>query len=144
MYVFPNNKEENRVGISVSKKVGNSVVRHRVKRIIRESYRLNCDNVKNGLDIVIIARKEAKEKSYQELEQSMLHLYRLHRISTHISNKVRKESWWRNFWLAELNFIADICQAWKGLHAADIILPVQNMRWKRWKNMVQEREAGLL
>ena len=92
MYVFPNNKEENRIGISVSKKVGNSVVRHRVKRIIRESYRLNCDNVKNGLDIVIIARKEAKEKSYQELEQSMLHLYRLHRISTHISNKVRKES----------------------------------------------------
>ena len=92
MYVLPNNKEENRIGISVSKKVGNSVVRHRVKRIIRESYRLNCDNVKNGLDIVIIARKEAKEKSYQELEQSMLHLYRLHRISTHISNKVRKES----------------------------------------------------
>ena len=92
MYVYPNNKEENRIGISVSKKVGNSVVRHRVKRIIRESYRLNCDNVKNGLDIVIIARKEAKEKSYQELEQSMLHLYKLHRISTHISNKVRKES----------------------------------------------------
>ena len=91
MYIYPNNKEENRIGISVSKKVGNSVVRHRVKRIIRESYRLNCDNVKNGLDIVIIARKEAKEKSYQELEQSMLHLYRIHRISTH-NNKVNKES----------------------------------------------------
>jgi len=92
MYVLPNELTDNRIGISVSKKVGNSVVRHRVKRIIRESYRLNRDNVKNGLDIVIIARKEAKEKSYQELEQSMMHLYRLHRISTHISNKVKTES----------------------------------------------------
>ena len=92
MYVLPNELSDNRIGISVSKKVGNSVVRHRVKRIIRESYRLTCDNVKNGLDIVVIARKEAKEKSYQELEQSMMHLYRLHRISTHISNKVKTES----------------------------------------------------
>ncbi len=92
MYVLPNDLSDNRIGISVSKKVGNSVVRHRVKRIIRESYRLNRDNVKNGLDIVIIARKEAKEKNYQELEQSMMHLYRLHRISTHINNKVKTES----------------------------------------------------
>jgi ribonuclease P protein component len=91
MYVLPNSSEENRIGISVSKKVGNSVVRHRVKRIIRESYRLNGDNVITGLDIVIIARKEAKSKSYQELEQSMLHLYRLHRISTHMSNQVRSD-----------------------------------------------------
>ena len=92
MYVLPNHLTDNRIGISVSKKVGNSVVRHRVKRIIRESYRLTRDNVNNGLDIVVIARKEAKEKSYQELEQSMMHLYRLHRISTHISYKVKTES----------------------------------------------------
>ena len=44
MYVLPNNKEENRLGISVSKKVGNSVVRHRVARLVRESYRLNENN----------------------------------------------------------------------------------------------------
>ena len=92
LFYKPNGLAYNRTGFLASKKVGNSVVRHRVKRIIRESYRLNCDNVKNGLDIVIIARKEAKEKSYQELEQSMLHLYKLHRISTHINNKVKKES----------------------------------------------------
>ena len=92
MYVLPNDLSDNRIGISVSKKVGNSVVRHHVKRIIRESYRLTRDNVNNGLDIVVIARKEAKEKSYQELEQSMMHLYRLHRISTHISYKVKTES----------------------------------------------------
>ena len=41
MYVLPNQHMKNRLGISVSKKVGNSVVRHRITRLVRESYRLN-------------------------------------------------------------------------------------------------------
>ena len=41
MYIMDNKTEKNRLGISVSKKVGNSVVRHRLTRLIRESYRLN-------------------------------------------------------------------------------------------------------
>ena len=41
MYVLKQDVQENRIGISVSKKVGNSVVRHRITRLIRESYRLN-------------------------------------------------------------------------------------------------------
>ena len=41
MYIKENELEKNRIGISVSKKVGNSVVRHRLTRLIRESYRLN-------------------------------------------------------------------------------------------------------
>ena len=43
MYVLPNQHMKNRLGISVSKKVGNSVVRHRITRLVRESYRLNED-----------------------------------------------------------------------------------------------------
>ena len=43
MYVLENNSDENRFGITVSKKVGNSVVRHRVTRLIRESIRLNLE-----------------------------------------------------------------------------------------------------
>ena len=58
MYVLENHDRhmENRLGISVSKKVGNSIVRHRLTRLIRESYRLQEDMFSSGRDIVVIAR----------------------------------------------------------------------------------------
>ena len=74
MYVLPNQHMMNRLGISVSKKVGNSVVRHRVTRLIRESYRLNERSFRQGLDIVVVARPNAKDKSYQEIESALMHL----------------------------------------------------------------------
>ena len=80
MYIYPNGLDHNRIGISVSKKVGNSVVRHRVKRLIRESYRMNRHNIKEGFDIVIIARNSAKGSSFSEMESAFLHLCRLHHI----------------------------------------------------------------
>ena len=61
MYIMENNRTENRLGISVSKKVGNSVVRHRITRLIRESYRLHENIFNSGLDIVVIARICAAE-----------------------------------------------------------------------------------
>ena len=80
MYLLDNNKEENRLGISVSKKVGNSIVRHRITRLIRESYRLQEEKLKNGYDIVIVARTDAKGKTYAEIESALIHLGRLHNI----------------------------------------------------------------
>ena len=74
MYVLENQHMKNRLGISVSKKVGNSVVRHRVTRLIRESYRLNERSFRQGLDIVVVARPNAKDKSYQEIESALMHL----------------------------------------------------------------------
>ena len=74
MYILENGTDINRVGISVSKKVGNSIVRHRLARLIREAFRLNNDNVKRGLDIVVVARAGLKEKGYKETESAMLHL----------------------------------------------------------------------
>ena len=74
MYIKENNTGKNRLGISVSKKVGNSVVRHRVTRLIRESYRLNERSFRQGLDIVVVARPNAKDKSYQEIESALMHL----------------------------------------------------------------------
>ena len=80
MYVLKNDTERNRLGISVSKKVGNSVIRHHVTRLIRESYRLQEDMFNSGLDIVVIARSTARNISYHETESALLHLGGLHKV----------------------------------------------------------------
>ena len=80
MYVRENDLGRNRLGISVSKKVGNSIVRHRLKRLIKVSYRLQEDLFKCGIDIVIIARGSAKESDYHKIEKALMHLGNLHKI----------------------------------------------------------------
>ena len=80
MYVLENNTDRNRLGISVSKKVGNSVVRHRVTRLVRESYRLHENIFNSGLDIVVVARNNASSASYADIESALLHLGKLHHI----------------------------------------------------------------
>lgn len=80
MYVLENHTEGNRLGISVSKKVGNSVIRHHLTRLIRESYRLHEDMFNNGLDIVVISRSTARDISYHETESALLHLGGLHKV----------------------------------------------------------------
>lgn len=76
LYVFKNKEKSNKVGISVSKKVGKSVIRSRVKRLIKESYRNNSSNLKQGYNFVFIARVNSKEKSYKEIENSLKSLLR--------------------------------------------------------------------
>ena len=80
MYVLENNSGKNRLGISVSKKVGNSVVRHHVTRLLRESYRLHENIFNSGLDIVVVVRVSAKDISYAEVESALLHVSKLHKI----------------------------------------------------------------
>lgn len=80
MYVKHTEQAETRIGISVSKKVGNSVVRHRVTRLVRESFRLNKEIVKTGLDIVVVARPAAKESDFKSIESAYRHLCGLHNI----------------------------------------------------------------
>ena len=86
MYVKRNETSQNRLGISVSKKVGNSVVRHRITRLIRESYRLSEDSFLSGLDIIVVARVGAKEKDYSEINSALLHLMKLHKIGKEARN----------------------------------------------------------
>jgi ribonuclease P protein component len=73
-------RHKTRIGISVSKKVGNSVVRHHITRLIRESFRLHEDMIETDLDIVVVARAAAKEQDYKSIESAYLHLCGLHNI----------------------------------------------------------------
>lgn len=54
IYVVENNREKNRIGVAVGKKAGKSVVRNRIKRLIREAYRLNEENLEKNFDIIIV------------------------------------------------------------------------------------------
>lgn len=90
MYTLENGTESNRIGISVSKKVGNSVVRHRVKRLVREAYRLREEMFGSGLDIVVIARVTAREISYWETESALLHLGGLQNILKSVDDRKRR------------------------------------------------------
>ena len=76
IYILKNKYGYNRVGFTVSKKVGKSVIRNRVKRLLRESYRLNEEKILQGYDIIFIARNTASKASYKKIENAMMHLFR--------------------------------------------------------------------
>ncbi|SKA97443.1 ribonuclease P protein component [Caloramator quimbayensis] len=76
LYLFRNGKNINRVGISVSKKIGNSVVRNRVKRLIRECFRKNRNMTKTGYDLIFVARKKSSQANYYLIEEAMKNLFK--------------------------------------------------------------------
>ena len=80
MYVMKNQLDRNRIGISVSKKVGNSVVRHHIARLMREIFRLNNEKIETGLNIIVVARTAAAASDYKHLEGAYMHLCGLHHI----------------------------------------------------------------
>lgn len=67
-YYIPNDLPHNRVGISISKKVGNAVERNRAKRIIRAAYRLRESDFPVGLDIVFAVRPGIADRREQDVE----------------------------------------------------------------------------
>ncbi|HHY05081.1 MAG TPA: ribonuclease P protein component [Thermoanaerobacterales bacterium] len=71
MYTKRNNLQYTRLGVSVSKKVGKSVVRNKVKRRIKEAFRNNFEFIKNGFDIVIKAKPEIVKLDYWEIENEL-------------------------------------------------------------------------
>ena len=74
IYCRKNHSGENRIGITVSKKLGHAVVRNRVRRRIREAYRLHEEAFKPGFDLVIVARSRCIEAPFARLERALLTL----------------------------------------------------------------------
>ena len=74
LYARKNRTDRNRVGITVSKKLGHAVVRNRIRRRLREVYRLNEDKFQPGWDLVVVARSRAVDAPFPKLTASYLKL----------------------------------------------------------------------
>lgn len=74
LYVRPNGQAGNRLGFTLSTKLGHAVVRNRTRRRLREIYRLHEDELICGRDIVVVARVRAAHSTYWQLERSFLTL----------------------------------------------------------------------
>lgn len=74
LIILENGREDSRFGVSVSRKVGNSVIRHRIKRRLKEIWRLHEKEYAAGYDIIAAARRPAADADYHMLERSLLRL----------------------------------------------------------------------
>ena len=76
VYCRRNREGVNRLGYTVSVKLGHAVVRNRVRRRLREIYRLNAPGLKTGWDVVVVARTRCVEAEYGQMEKAFLQLCR--------------------------------------------------------------------
>ncbi|MDR1923151.1 MAG: ribonuclease P protein component [Planctomycetaceae bacterium] len=89
VFIFPNNLQSSRLGISVSRKVGNAVTRNYWKRLIRESFRQNHTSFSQNLDLIVIPQKNAKKPNTKKLNASLQKLVKkaINKINYTINNK---------------------------------------------------------
>lgn len=77
LYIRKNDLEETRLGLTITKKIGNAVVRNKIRRRLKEIYRLNLYRVKSGYDLIIIPKKNVVNISYKELENALIHILKI-------------------------------------------------------------------
>lgn len=81
IFFIKNGLEYNRVGFSVTKKIGNAVIRNRVKRLIKEAFRLNSEGINQGYDIIFLSRIRCNQATYVDVEKSILNLLKRSKLS---------------------------------------------------------------
>lgn len=74
LYALNNNSNLNRLGVTASKKFGNSVKRNRIRRLIKESYRYYEGQLKQGFDLVFVARSCDELPNFSEIKKEMKYL----------------------------------------------------------------------
>lgn len=81
VYSLKKNEQANfRIGLSVSKKIGNAVTRNQIKRYLRQTFLELSDQVHKDVELIIIARKPAATMNFAEIKSSMLHVLRLAKV----------------------------------------------------------------
>lgn len=80
LYIKRNGLKETRIGYTITKKIGNAVVRNKIRRRMKEIYRLNFANIKEGYDLIFICKKNIVDLSYDELENSMIHIMKIAKV----------------------------------------------------------------
>ena len=88
LYARKNRSQCNRVGITVSKKLGKAHVRNRVRRRLREVYRLNEEKFQPGWDIVVVARSRSVDAPFGKLTDSFLSLSEKAGILRHMDEQL--------------------------------------------------------
>lgn len=76
LHYISHSRQINRIGVTTSKNIGGSVQRNRMRRLLRESYRLNEPNIKKGYDIILLGRGGAPLMTYSQANKEVLHLLR--------------------------------------------------------------------
>ncbi|NLU23120.1 MAG: ribonuclease P protein component [Clostridiales bacterium] len=85
VYCQKNRQKKSRLGITVSTKLGGAVIRNRVRRRLREIYRLNRDILQPGYDLIVVGRVRAVRTSYQDLNREFLLL--TEKLQLHLEKK---------------------------------------------------------
>lgn len=80
LYAKKNKLDETRVGFTITKKHGNAVIRNKIRRRMKEIYRLNFHNIKDGYDLVFIPKRNVIDISYKELEGSIIHIMKIAKV----------------------------------------------------------------
>ena len=76
VYCRKNGLDHNRLGVTVSTKLGGAVIRNRARRRLREVFRLNSGRLRQGYDIILVARGRTLSASWKELNETFLRLCR--------------------------------------------------------------------